>query len=208
MNISTVAQKSVSVVLVLFLGWVAYYGSYLPLKKSKGFILAMQQSGSIRSISDFKEIFSVPLDIPSPIGQEELTRNLGNFSISVVDQAANPGTVGEIVDYIERYFEPILERGRGMSYGQNLYVLGTLNIVSLLKTREVRYFTAAKRYFEENLAMGPNRPQALYGALDVYRMEQNFPKTKEVGQKILSQWPNDTRVKQLLAEIEAAEKRK
>jgi hypothetical protein len=88
-----------------------------------------------------------------------------------------------------------------MSFGQNLYLLGALNEVALVKTRDPKYLVAAKRYFLMGLERGPKRPQFLYGMFDVYRAEGDVVKTQEIANQILAQWPTDERTRQALAEF-------
>ena len=52
----------------------------------------------------------------------------------------------------------------------------------------------AQKYYEEGVALGPNRPQTLYGLFDVYRAEGNVASTTAIGEKILSNWPTDTSI--------------
>ena len=60
-----------------------------------------------------------------------------------------------------------------MSFGQDLYLLGAINETAYAHTGNPAYLAAAQRYYEEGVAMGPNRPQSLYGLFDVYRAEGN-----------------------------------
>lgn len=181
---------------------LAYYGSCLPLRKSQTFIGAMRRMATFRSFSDFTEAFSGPLNMPSPIGQEELVRNVANHVLGFVERNRDrPELVRAFVDYVEAYFEPIIARGRGMSFEQNLYLLGILNEFAFVQTKEARYFAAAKRYYGLGRELGPKRPQTLYGMFDIYRMENNAAGAREVGEQILEQWPDDERTRAALAEF-------
>ena len=145
---------------------------------------------------------SVPLDAPSPIGQEELVRNMGNYLVNIIrGNAQNPELVAAVMQYMERYYAPILARGRGMSYEQNLFVLGTASEFAFIKTNNPQYLAAAKRYYLQGFSLGPNRPQPLYGLLDVYRMEGDLDRAIEMGEKIVSLWPSDERTKGVLEEL-------
>lgn len=179
-----------------------YYGSYLPYKKSHAFITTMRGLNQSASLDKFKEALSVPLDIPSPIGQEELVRQIGNVIMNVVNQPnTNAAVIDELLRYLGQYYDPIIERGSGMSFGQNFYILGTMNEAAFLKTQEVKYLEAAKRYYLAALESGPKRPQPLFGLFDIYRILGDVEKTKAIAEQILNQWPTEERTRQALAEF-------
>ncbi len=205
---NTTLRKTIAVFAVLVLLLIAYYGSYLPFQKSRGFITAMRSLGPTATLADFEKNFSKSLDAPSPIGQEELVRQLGSIALNIVQQNSDPQVIKKIVAITEKYYEPIIRRNRGMSFGQNLYILGSINELAFLKTREPQYFNSAKSYFMKAVESGPNRPQALYGAFDIFRLEGNIEGVKKTANKILEQWPSDEKTRALLAEfIKQAEER-
>ena len=195
--------KKIIAVLVSGLAiFAVYFGSYLPLKKSKTFINTMSSLNSSPSLVEFKETLSLPLDLPSPIGQEELVRQVASLITNVINQPnINEEVVADLMNYINKYYEPIINKGSGMSFGQNLYILGSMNEVAFVKTNQTRYLEAAKKYYLKGLELGPKRPQPLFGMFDVYRIEKNGEQTKTIGEQILSQWPNEERTRQALAEF-------
>ena len=71
---STEIKKSIAVSIVVFIAIVAYYGSFLPMRKSMIFISTMQNSGNVRTILDFERDFSAPLDNNWPLGKKRLLR--------------------------------------------------------------------------------------------------------------------------------------
>lgn len=198
---STTLRKIIAVLAILILILVAYYGSYLPLQKSRGFILAMRSLGPSPTLADFEKIFSRVLDTPSPIGQEELVRQVGSIVLNIVQQNNDPQAIKKVIALTDKYYEPIIRRNRGMSFSQNLYILGSINELAFLKTREPAYFNSAKNYFLKAVEFGPNRPQALYGAFDIFRLEGNIEGVKKTADKILEQWPSDEKTRALLAEF-------
>lgn len=199
-EMNPIIKKAIAISASVFLLFLAYYGSYLPMRKSMIFINTLQNTGGIKTLSDFQQAFSVPLDYPSPIGQEELVRNTANTVVNTL-QNIPPEGVDQMVGYIESYYEPIVSRGRGMSFGQNLYLLGVLNEVAFLRTQKTRYISDAEKYFKEAQDLGPKRPQSLYGLLDVYRIKGDVPDAKIVGEQILSQWPADAKVRGILQSL-------
>ena len=191
-------KKAIAVSAAIFILLVAYYGSYLPMRKSTIFIDTMQSSYKIKTISDFESMFSVPLDYASPIGQEELVRSMANTINGSIQNVADPKALNELVNYAEKYYAPIVARNKGMSFGQDIYLLGVMNEVAFLKTKEPKYLQAAEKYFKMELALGPKRPQGLYGLLDVYRIGGNIDEFKKIASQVLSQWPSDTRIADLI----------
>ena len=88
-----------------------------------------------------------------------------------------------------------------MSFEQDLFIVGTMNEIAYLKTQDQKYLEGAQRYFEEGHELGPERPQFLYSLLDVYRLKKDIPRAIEVAQKILTLWPNDERLKNMLTPV-------
>jgi len=194
-------KKPIALLVAALLLFVAYYGTYLPLRKSQAFIMAMRDLRRQQTFEDVRRTLVVPLMMPSPIGQEELVRNVAGVFLNILQGTNDPGTISQIIDFMSRYYQPVVDRGRGMSFGQNLYMLGAMNEVAFIKTKQVRYLEDAKRYYSQGLELGPKRPQPLYGLFDIYRLEGNVEKAKEIHDRILSQWPDDERTQAGLAEF-------
>ena len=193
-ELSPTAHQVIGVIIAVAVVGLGYYGSYLPLRKSQIFIATLQQTRNIKSVAEFKEAFSKPLDAASPIGQEELVRNLGQIILNIIQTNAgntNPEVARELITFLGSYFDPIIERGRGMSFGQNLYILGALNEVAFAYTREQQYIEKSKQYYLKAFELGPKRPQPLYGLFDIHRLEGALDQVKAIADRILSQWPSD-----------------
>ena len=201
MSNSQTKNKIIAVFAVVFISYVGYYGTYLPVRKSHAFILAMQSIRSAEAIPDLQRILSEPLKMKSPVGHEELVRNTANVFLNILSTVGDPAIIAQIVDFVEENYKPIIERGTGMSFGQNLYILGAINETAFIKTNQMKYLDSAEKYYSRGLELGPNRPQPLYGLFDVYRIRGDKVKSKEILDKILGQWPNDERVKQGYAEF-------
>jgi len=202
---SSLVRKILGVLLSAFLLSVAYYGSYLPLHKSQMFITALRNLRNIKSLADFEQSFSLPLDAPSPVGQEELVRNTANTVLGLMQQQGVSSQIAaELMKYVQNYYAPLIDRGRGMSFEQNLYLLGALNEIMYTRTGDAKYLQAADKYYSEGLQFGPKRPQFLYGLFDVYRMEGNIVGVQAIAQQILSQWPDDQRTRSALADYLAS----
>jgi hypothetical protein len=199
------SKKIIAIALVVAILSIAYYGSYLPLRKAQGFIATLQgfQTSPVTSLSDLETRLSGPLDYPSPIGQEELVRNTANSILNFVQQSPSATATIEMVNYLMSYYNPILDRGTGMSFGQDLYLAGAINEIAFARTGDTDMLAAADKYYSEGVALGPNRPQPLYGLFDVYRAEGNVSGTIMVANTILTNWPSDSSIRQAVAQFEA-----
>jgi hypothetical protein len=199
----TYKQLAAIILTILILG-IAYYGSYRPMRKAEGFIATLQslQTTPATSLQDLETRVSGPLNYASPIGQEELVRNLANSVLSFVQQqSGNPTSTADLIGFLNSYYNPILDRGKGMSFGQDLYLEGAVNEIAFVQTGDPTYLSAAQKWYQEGEQLGPNRPQPLYGLFDVYRAAGDASDTISVAQKILSNWPSDTRIEQSLVQF-------
>ena len=196
---NTNVRKVIGVALSVVILGIAWYGNYLPLAKSQAFITTLQSLGSARTLQDFEGDLAKPLDMPSPIGQEELVRQAASTVLSVVQQVTDPTIVTDLNKFIHGYYDPLIARGRGMSFEQDLYIMGGVSELSFQKTQNPQFLQDASNYYTEGNKLGPKRPQFLYGLFDVYRTEGNIASSTAVADQILSQWPTDTATRQALA---------
>ena len=194
-------KKIIAIIVSIFIFSDAYYGNFLPMRMSQTFIATLRSLQSVRSLDEFENTVSVALDIPSPIGKEELVRNVASVVMNLIQQNDKPEVIAEAIRFLDSYYDPIIARGTGMSFEQNLYVLGTINQLAFVRTNDTKYFLKAKKYYEQGLALGPKRPQFLYGMFDIYRTEGNVQKAVEIHDRIIAQWPDDQRIKDGLAKF-------
>jgi len=193
------ARQIIAVLASVFLVWLIYFGSYLPRQKSKAFIVSLQSMGQLRSVEEVQQSFDIPFSIASPIGQEEAVRHFSSVILSTIQRFGpeQASTSMQLANYVTESFQPIMQRERGMSFNQNLYVLGSLNEVIFIQSKDPKYLLEAKAYYLKGHELSPNRPQFLYGLFDIYRIEKNIPKVIEVSDQILALWPNDEKTKTL-----------
>jgi hypothetical protein len=196
-------KKIIAVVVSVAIIALAYYGTYRPLRKAEMFIATLQglQTNPATSLNDLETRLAIPLEYSSPIGQEELVRNTANSVLNFVQQSPSTTSTDELVNFIMGYYQPILVREKGMSFGQDLYLVGAINEIAFARTGEPNYISTAQEYYEEGETLAPNRPQPLYGLFDVYRAEGNVSGTVAIADKILANWPGDTNVQQALAQF-------
>jgi hypothetical protein len=199
-------KKTIAVVLSAVIIGIATYGSYLPLRKSQMFIDTLQglQTTPPTSLQDLETRIAAPLDYPSPIGQEELVRNTANNILGLVQQTKDASTTIEIIQFLQSYYDPIIAQGKGMSFGQDLYLEGAINEIAFSNTGDPDFLIAAQKYYAEGQMLGPNRPQTLYGLFDVYRALGDVTDTIAVANQILTNWPTDTTVGPALQQFLAA----
>jgi hypothetical protein len=189
-----------AIIIVAAIFGVGIFGTYMPMRKAQMFISTLQglQTSPATSLQNLETRLSTPLDYVSPIGQEELVRNMANSVLSFVQQGGDASSTSALIGYLNQYFDPILQRGRGMSFGQDLYLNGAINEIAFAQTGDVTYLNMAKKWYAEGVQLGPDRPQSLYGLFDVYRAAGDAPDTIAIGTKILSNWRSDTRITQAM----------
>jgi hypothetical protein len=199
-------QRVIAIIIVAAIFGIAAYGSYMPMRKAQMFIATLQglqtQQGQASSLQDLESKLSTPLDYPSPIGQEELVRNMANSILSFVQQSTDASSTSALIGYLNSYYDPILNAGKGMSFGQDLYLEGAINEIAFANTGSPTYLAAAQKWYSEGVALGPNRPQSLYGLFDVYRAESDATDTIAIGNTILRNWPTDTNIQKAMAMFE------
>jgi hypothetical protein len=199
-------KKIIALAAVAVILGVAVYGSYLPLRKAQSFIVTLRslQTQPATSLQDLETRISMPLDSMSPIGQEELVRNMANSILAFVQRGTDATSTTELLDYLHTYYDPIIARGVGMSFGQDLYLLGAIHEIAFARFGNPAYLEAAKQYYVKANELGPNRPQPLYGLFDVYRAEGNASSATVIANKILENWPGDQTIRIALVQFLAA----
>ncbi len=197
------SKGTIAVIIALVIVFFAIYGSYLPMRKSQIFIGTLQsfQKQPPTSLKDLEDRLGIALDYPSPSGQEELVRNTVNSVLGFLQQNPNATTTAALVQFQHGYMDPVIARGRGMSFGQDVYLEGAVNEIALGTTGQPIYLADAIKYYSLGHELGPNRPQPLYGLFDVYRAAGDVTDTKIAASKILANWPTDQRIAQSMAQF-------
>ena len=197
-------KKLTGVIIVALIFAVAVYGSFLPLRKGQAFIGTLQkiQTTPPSSLQDLESRLSDPLNYPSPIGQEELVRNVANSVLAFIQQSPDATSTAQLIGFLRSYYDPIITRGKGMSFGQDIYLEGAINEIAFVETKDPTYLRDSIMSYQEASVLGPNRPQALYGLFDDYRAANDATNTLAVASKILANWPSDSqRINQSLSEF-------
>jgi hypothetical protein len=198
---SRLTRQAISLALAAMLAMLAVYGTYQPLHKSRLFREAYEKRATIRTSAQLVTLLSVPLEMPSPIGQAELIQGTATAVISFIKGEDTPPEVAmELVDFLNPFFAPIYQRGKGIGFSRNLYFMGTVNLLAYRRTQRAIYLTGAENLYLRGLQASPMRPQFLYGLLDVYVLAGDTEKVRMVADAILTQWPDDQRTRSGVAE--------
>jgi len=186
---------------ILFVLFLFVFGSILPVLKSQAYIDAAQGVNNVRSIEEFKTNFDKVFGFYSPVGGEESAKYLTSNILSVVNsqQDMSEGTTRELINYIEPKIYPDTRHYIAMA---NLYTM------TLTRFKRQGDYDAAVDYYKKAREMGPKLPPVLYGLLTLYSAVGDNENTIEVGNTILESWPQDTRVSDLLATLQAPAKKK
>lgn len=183
---------------------VLVYGTYLPFRKSRLYITALENSGQAKSLDEFLVPFMAALEAPSPTGQEELVRNFGGTVGSIVDGAkagSDETLVRALGATLDRYAEPVLERRSGLSQAQTFYTL--LSAYRVIDARDGtknfrdRYGALLRRGIE----ISPDRPQFLYGLVDFERKYGSNAEARKYGERVKELWPGDENIDRVLREL-------
>jgi hypothetical protein len=176
--------KNLFIVFLLILAILSiYFGSYLPLAKSRLFIRALRTANEVKTTEQFKSHFDKVFSFYSPIGNEEVVKFLSSDIVNVVSQAAqNESVARELVSYIEpRLF---LNNVRHLLVGAQLHSIlwNNFHRPEDLKKAEEYYLAAFK--------IGPKLPPVLFGLLELYRAAGDHKKYEDIAKLVVTYWPN------------------
>lgn len=195
-------QQVIAVIAVIVLGVALYIGTYLPYKKSSGYLTALGRSRAATSLEEFGVAFSEALDRHSPVGQEELVRNFAANVAGVIEGNARqqPEIASVSLALFDHYADPILNRGKGLSFVQTLLVAGNVYEQAYQATGNEAYSDRARAYFLRGLELSPDRPQLLYALVLDHQARGETAKAKEYANRILSIWPDDAYIRTVMGE--------
>lgn len=184
---------------------VLIYGTYLPYRKSRMYLAALESSSQATSLDTFLVPYMAALEAPSPIGQEELVRNFGGTVGNIVNGAkagTNPTLVRALGATLDKYAQPVLERRSGLSQAQTYYtVLSAYRIIDGhddTKNFRDRYGALLRRGIE----ISPDRPQFLYGLVDFEQRYGSEEQARIYAERVKELWPGDQNIDRVLRELE------
>ena len=160
---NTVFKQLIILFLIIATGLGVYFGALLPLAKSQSFLDAQKSLGLMRTTDDLKKFYDVPLNLYSPIGQEEVVKFSASTFLDVVyGQQLDLQTARWLVSYIEPYLFKDEVR--------HLIMLG-----DMYRALWERYggdpadFAKAGGYYLTAHRIGPKLPPVLYRLIEIYR---------------------------------------
>lgn len=194
-------KQFIATIVIIIAAGMAYFGAYLPLRKGQMHIDAVMnlQEGKVRSIEDFNDLFDPVLNFYSPIGQDESVSYYLGILLSVINQQTERQVIDVLVKQAEDRMVPILEKGSGFSFNQNLYTFGSIYKMAALKFHDLEYYKKAENIFKTGLEYSPNRKIFLKGLFDLYSVNKDDQnKALEIGKTILKYYPEEEAVKKFV----------
>lgn len=189
-------RRIVSLLGIAFAAALLYAGTYLPYRKAAAIIRVHERLQSVQTVNAFLGMLEEVLALPSPYGQEEETRFLGEKLFGAVSAQADPRAVNAFVAYAERILEPFLDRGASPT--QTRFLLGRIHQAAWAGTGEARYAGRSEDLYLGCLEASPRRPQCLYALLRLYESGNKRQQAKLVAEEILKYWPTETRARKIL----------
>ncbi len=188
---SGILEQIIIVVLIFLTLLGLYFGSYLPFVKGQKYIFFANSIGSIKTLEQFKVLTNDLLSFHSPVGQEESVRFLSQDILNLMSVQNQP-------EEVVRDLAGIIE---GNILKDNVrHLLNGASAYSVLWNRykKPEDFLKIEDYMQKTLAIGPNLPPALYPLFDLYRIQGNQEKMREIGEIILKNWPEDEKIRTIL----------
>jgi O-antigen ligase len=166
-------------------------GAVLPYLKAKRIRDAMESPYRNKSLPEILDDVDQAVGLYSPSGDEDTTvalvRNLG----TMMDEDRNlpPEVVHELLGHIEPTAGPGVEQwcALGMVYSRLTF-----------RASRADDYARAVAYFSKARERAPWLPTVLYPLLDVYRGRGDRQGIAELGEAILSRWPDDARVRHIV----------
>jgi len=183
--------RQLLIIILIILSVIGiYFGAYLPWIKARAYISALQtmSDGGIQSLGDYFKNYDVPLKTYSPIGDEEVTKFLSNDILNLI---SNGSQSEEVSRALVEYIEPMLFKNNV----RHLLVGGQMHYVLWRRFNNEGDYQKAEQYYLAARAIGPKLPPVLYELIGLYKDMGDTTKMKEVGETILTYWPQDESIR-------------
>jgi O-antigen ligase len=167
-------------VILAFAG--IYFSAFLPYGKAIRFINAERATASISTEEQFEAIFRVPLDFPSPVGDEETVKYLSNDIMGILPQVKDQETARRLTAFIEPHLWQ--DDIRHILVGAQLHYILWHNFGAAAD------FKATEDYFLKAHEIAPQLPQPLYGLAQLYKEKGDQAKLTAELKEIKSLWPD------------------
>lgn len=187
--LSPAKQAAASVVLLAALV-ALYFGAFLPLQKSQGYISTFRAFQKEPTLMGLEEGFTALFEKKSPVGQEEVLRFLGGALQPLLNKEVPEEGVREIVRF---YTDAVAKYERvpnALNYSQLLLTLGGMNQTLWILYGDKAAYQTAERLYQEGLVESLNRPQFLLALRDLYASGGEKDKLNQMVATIRGFWPN------------------
>lgn len=166
-------------------------GAYLPWAKATSYISALRNLPNVNSMDGFAKNFDEPLNMYSPVGDEEVVKFLSNDILQLVNQKDQPEAVSRaLVSFIKPRL--LTDNVRHLLTGAQMH------FILWSKFHNDDDYKITEQYYLKALSIGPRLPPVLYGLLDLYRQKGEKAKMQEIAKIIVGYWPSDDKVSALL----------
>lgn len=193
-------KQTIAILVIVLAVLSVYNGSFRVYKKANAYINAVKSH--ITSVEGLEREYGKALSYKSPIGEEEVVRFYANDVVTILSSGKNPEEItGEIMKFSRTFIDPQIEKTNGLNHAQLLYVMGTAYIKMWEQYQKQEYFDKVVGYYTEGLKINDERPQFLYGLFDLYANAGKKDEAKQIGEKILSIWPDDKKIPKILEVI-------
>ena len=203
MNARNLTKYIIAPALVVLSVLSLIFGEFLPFEKSKQLIISLGQASNSTTLKEFEDTFNKVFDFYSPIGQPESLRFFGGQITGYLDHKLPADLSQGLVDYTDKVFGMNSESSgfKGLNYTQTKLTLANTHYLNWINLKNKADFDKAEEYYKAVMELSPNRPQALYGLLQLYYSNKDVEKTLSIADKILSVWPDNPKVKDLIATL-------
>ncbi|MDP1689424.1 MAG: hypothetical protein Q8L47_04860 [bacterium] len=200
---NTLLRQILSIILIVFLFWVMFYGSFLPLVKSQQFIKARQTQ--VNTLVDFDKLYGGVLGFPSPVGQDEITSNYLEMIGNIIGQEKgktqpNEAIIRPLVASSTMWAEPIIKRGAAFSFSQIIFNYANVYRDAAIALKDKAYYEKAVELYRFGLKQSPDRQIFLYSLFDLYNMTGDKENARIIGDRIVKVYKDD-RVIEILKSI-------
>lgn len=200
---NSLTRQIISIGLSLFVVYLMYFGSFLPIRKSQKYIDARQTP--ITSLKQFNALYDGLLSYESPVGQDEVVGYYLQMLTEIIAQEKgkenpNETLIRHLVGKAEEWGGPIIERGVGFSFSQLTFNMANIYREAMLAVRDETYYQKGTELYRLGLEYSPDRQIFLYNLFDMYRFRGDNENARKIGEKIVEVY-KDERVKQILQDL-------
>jgi hypothetical protein len=121
------SRAALALALLFVVGAAFYYGTYLPTRKAIAVNRGLAAVSLISSVDQFRELFSSALEQPAPYGQDEALKIIGSVVIDILQKQPSPDVARALADTLDRWYQPVVNRGKGNGFAQNIFILGRVH---------------------------------------------------------------------------------